>query len=293
MNMFTFTRYYGSHEPSKFNDDHETKHRYPYSKLANINLHIYPHYIIYHTGKKISSHIGDENLTAETARNLYRIEAPSELFDILVKVLDIYRAWMSVNVPPHFKKGKSKSTKARKDKDPGGSGAGTQNGPHDGPALKSSQSNFRHGMQRRSHTLKNQDIQGPNDDLPDDSPNSDLLDDLTFCTENPSNPIKNGDDHKCGRNDSDNDSLSGFYDSDNYDDISDAEFIERIDGWREDVSINVDNLEASTSALFESSGTLVDLGEDNEETTRRSENDKLQETFADVRECRTPYSTTW
>lgn len=155
-----------------------TLYRYPYSDLALFNLHISPHFVIYNTGRKISDHIGNKNLTAEAARDLYGIMAPSELFETLVNILAIYRAWMSVKVPSQFTNGKSImiSARAPKDKDP---------------------------------------------------------------------------------DDSDDDSLSGVSDSDKYDDISDTEFIDRIEGWRENVRNSIDKLDASSSALFERSETGI------------------------------------
>ena len=93
-------RFHGSHD----DDDHPTatteSYTYPFSTLPTIKLHIPPHHVIYNTGRKLDNHIRNgEKITPKSAEELYRA---GEASAHLNTVLELYRAWMSIEVPPSF-----------------------------------------------------------------------------------------------------------------------------------------------------------------------------------------------
>ena len=93
-------RFHGSHD----DDDHPTattkSYTYPFSTLPTIKLHIPPHHIIYNTGRKLDNHIRNgEKITPKSAEELYRAGEASAHLNI---VLELYRTWMSIEVPPSF-----------------------------------------------------------------------------------------------------------------------------------------------------------------------------------------------
>lgn len=86
-------------------------HIYPLDDLPLLDLHIPPHYVICHAGKRIADHLGEdwapacEDTGSATVKDIYGFDASLEQLDNFWLVLDIYRVWISVKVPAEFRNG--------------------------------------------------------------------------------------------------------------------------------------------------------------------------------------------
>ena len=91
-------RYYGSYD--RFDGNKMEEYPWPFEELPTFRLHLLPHHVIYNTGRKMAEYVpAGQFINLKIALALYESVATLARMHI---VLEIYRAWMSVEVPPSF-----------------------------------------------------------------------------------------------------------------------------------------------------------------------------------------------
>ena len=82
--------------------DHET-HFPPYSNLGPLTSHIHPHFVVFNTGKKLSSSKFLSQHVSEMILSLSQIVSPlSKALAAMMAIQRLYTAWTEVQVPDHF-----------------------------------------------------------------------------------------------------------------------------------------------------------------------------------------------
>ncbi len=75
-------------------------HQYPFDTLPYIKLHVRPHFVIYNTGEKMRRRFGPYiKADADNRRQFVANQLGADMADHLLKMYDIYRAWISCDLP--------------------------------------------------------------------------------------------------------------------------------------------------------------------------------------------------
>ena len=95
---FPLHRYIGSHQEIIADNSDYEMHTYPFQELPLIELHVPPHFIIYHAGKKLAANFKQAPPNHDQFEQLYGFRPDDDIWSCLTLTMSIYLSWKKTMV---------------------------------------------------------------------------------------------------------------------------------------------------------------------------------------------------
>ena len=91
-------RYIGSYQEITVDDSTFERHAYPFQELPLIDLHVPPHFMIYHAGKKLAANFKQVPPNHDQFEQLYGFRPDDDIWSCLTLTMSIYLSWKKTMV---------------------------------------------------------------------------------------------------------------------------------------------------------------------------------------------------